>query len=58
MDKMSFIDRNLCKMLQKSVEKKDPENLKVWERALLEAGEQACDWTEKEYILPILEELK
>ena len=58
MDKMSFIDRNLCKMLQKSVEKKDPKDLKVWERALLEAGEQTCDWTEKEYILPILEALK
>ncbi len=52
---MSFVDRNLCKMLQKAVAKKDPKDYEVWEAALMEAGDAFCDWTDKKYLEPILE---
>lgn len=54
MPAMGFLDKNLCKMLQKSVMKKEPQELAVWEKALLEAGESVCDWTDKAYLKPIL----
>lgn len=55
MEAMSFTDRNLCKMLQKAVAKKKPEDCEIWEKALMEAGNTKHDWTEKSYIKPILE---
>lgn len=58
MDSMSFMDRNLCKLLKKAVMKKNPQEYEPWEKALMEAGEHSCDWTDKAYIAPILEELK
>lgn len=58
MQSMSFIDRNLCKMLRKSVAKKDSSEYEIWESALMSAGEEKCDWTDKKYILPILEEIQ
>ena len=57
LDGMSFTDRNLCKLLIKSVGKKKPEDCAVWEKALLEAGDQKCDWTSKALIEPIIEEI-
>ena len=58
MDAMSMIDRNLCRMLRKAVAKKDPKDYEAWEQALMAAGEEKCDWTDKRYIEPILAELK
>lgn len=58
MEAMSFTDRNLCKMLRKSVAKKDPSEYEVWEKALMEAGDDKCDWTDKSYLDPILEAIK
>ena len=58
MDAMTFLDRNLCKLLRKSVAKKDPSEYEPWEKALMEAGNHTCDWTDKAYIAPILEELQ
>ena len=55
MDAMSIVDRNLCKMLQKAVAKKKPEDCEGWEKALMEAGNQTHDWTDKSYLEPILE---
>lgn len=57
MDAMRFVDRNLCKMLRKSVAKKDPADYEVWEQALMAAGDTPCDWTDRKYIEPILAEL-
>ena len=57
-DAMSFVDRNLCKMLQKAVAKKKPENCEVWEKALMEAGDTKHDWTDRSYISPILEAIR
>ena len=47
---MTFLDRKLCQMLIKSVKKKNPEDLAVWEKALLEAGNQKMDWTDPQYL--------
>lgn len=58
LDAMSFKDRTLCKLLRKSVEKKDPSEYELWEKALMEAGDDKCDWTDKKYLDPILECIK
>lgn len=57
-DIMTFRDKTLCKMLQKAVAKKDPATYEVWEKALMCAIGQKCDWTDKKYLEPILESLK
>ncbi len=55
---LNFVDRNLCKILLKAAEKKKPEDCSILERALLEAKDQKCDWTDKSYLAPILEEIR
>lgn len=55
---MTWKDRTLCKMLQKAVGKQDPAALEPWARALLSAVGQKRDWTDREYIAPLLEELR
>ena len=55
---MKFIDRTLCKILQKSVAKKDPSTYEPWMKALMCAAGQTCDWTDKKYLLPLLDYLK
>ena len=55
---MTFTDRTLCKMLQKAVAKKNPAEYEPWEAALMEAGEQACDWTAENYLYPLYDFLK
>ena len=58
MDSMSFKDRTLCNLLRKAVAKKDPADYEIWEKAIMEAGENNCDWTDMKYIEPILEYIK
>ena len=56
---MSFVDRNLCTMLRKSLLKKDPVQMAVWEKALVEATDnEAHDWTDKSYLEPVLDAIK
>ena len=55
---MSFVDRNLCKMLRKAVAKKKPEDREIWEKALMEAGDNKCDWTDRSFLAPILDAIK
>ena len=57
-ENMTFVHRTLCRMLRKSVAKKDPEEYDVWEKALIEAGEEKYDWTDRAYIRPILEAVR
>lgn len=57
MDIMSFKDRTLCNMLRKVVSKKNPDEYEVWEKALMAAGDERCDWTDVKYLQPIIEEL-
>ena len=58
MEAMSFTDRTLCGMLRKAVAKKAPEDLEVWEKALMEAGGSKCDWTDRKYIEPVIGYIK
>ena len=55
---MKFMDRALCKMLQKSIEKKDPSTYEPWMKALVSAAGQSCDWTDKKYLEPLVEYLR
>ena len=55
MDSMSFTDKTLCRMLRKAVAKKSPDEYEIWEKALMAAGNEPCDWTDKAYLKPILE---
>lgn len=52
---MTFTDRTMCRMLQKSVKKKDPSEYEPWMTALMCAAGQKCDWTDKKYLAPLLE---
>lgn len=54
-EKMRFADRTLCKLLQKTVAKQNPEEYEPWQKALMCAVGQKCDWTEKSYLEPLLE---
>lgn len=56
--KMTWTDRTLCKMLQKAVAKKDSDACEPWMKALLCASGQSCDWTDKKYLLPLLNYIK
>ena len=58
LDAMHLVDKNLCRILQKAVAKKDPAEYAAWEKALMAAGEEACDWTDKAYLEPILAALR
>ncbi len=58
MSRMKFIDRTLCKMLQKSVAKKDPDTYEPWMKALMSAAGQSCDWTDRKYLTPLAEFLR
>lgn len=57
-DIMTFKDRTLCKMLQKAVSKKYPSTYEIWERALMSAVGQKCDWTDPKYLEPIIKFLQ
>lgn len=55
---MTWKDRMLCGMLQKMVAKKDPASCEPWMKALLSAVGQKCDWTDKTYVMPLVEYIK
>lgn len=52
--KMKFVDRALCKMLQKAILKKDPSTYEPWMKALVSAAGHSCDWTDKKYLEPLV----
>jgi len=56
-EKMTFGDRTLCKMLQKAVAKQNPEEYEPWQKALMCAVGQKCDWTDRKYLEPLLKYL-
>ena len=47
---MSFKDRTLCKLLQKTIAKKDPNTYEPWMKALMCAVGKSCDWTDRKYL--------
>ena len=57
-EKMKFMDRNLCKMLQKAVAKQNPDTYEPWQKALMCAVGQTCDWTDQSYLEPLLKQIE
>lgn len=57
-EKMKFGDRTLCRMLHKAVAKQDPETFEPWQKALMCAVGQKCDWTDKIQLEPLLDYIK
>ena len=55
---MKFMDRNLCKMLQKAVGKQNPDEYEPWQKALMCAVGQKCDWTDQSYLEPLLKQIE
>lgn len=55
---MKFGDKTICKMYVKMLSRKDPSEVKAWERPFLEAKDKKCDWTDKKYIAPLIEFIK
>ncbi len=53
-DRMTFGDRMLCKMLHKVVAKQNPQEYEPWQEALMSAAGRKCDWTDKQYLAPLL----
>ena len=56
--KMTCLDRILCGALQKAVAKTAPGSREPWMEALLCAGGKSCDWTDKAYLLPLIQYIK
>ena len=54
---MSWGDRTLCGLLQKTIAKQDPALDEPWMAALREAGGAACDWTDRAALAPLLASL-
>ena len=57
-DRMTFGDRMLCRLLQKAVAKQNPEEYEPWQKPLMRAVGRKCDWTDKEYLDPLLTYLR
>lgn len=55
---MDFKDKTLCRLLKKSLSKKDPATFEPWMEAFFEADGKSCDWTDKAYLEPLLEYIK
>ena len=57
MDKLSFLDRTLCKVIRRIIAKKAPYDREAWENALLQM-KSGCDWTDKAQLEPIIRYVK
>jgi menaquinone-dependent protoporphyrinogen IX oxidase len=58
MDKMNFVDKTMCKMLHKAIAKKDPATFEPWQSAMFQTiGQGSCDWTDRNYLQPLIEEI-
>lgn len=54
MEGMTFLDRTLCSLLIKSLQKKDVKELAPWQKALRDAGTKKTSWYDEKYLAPIL----
>lgn len=55
---MKFLDRQMCRMLRRSLKKKDPKTLEPWEKGLVDMVPGRHDFKDKVYLDPLLEALK
>lgn len=53
LEKMTWIDRTLCRMLQKSLQKKPPEACDPGMETIKNAA-GPCNWTDRSYLVPLL----
>lgn len=53
-ERMDFKDRALCRLLRKSLKKRDPGTFEPWMEAFFEADGKSCDWTDPVYLRPLL----
>ena len=56
--KMNFIDRTMCQTLRRSLAKKDPSEFEPWMQALAQATDEGYDWTDPEYLIPLINTLQ
>lgn len=56
--KLHVMDRMMCSMLKKMVDKKPPEEQEPWEQEFSAVFGQKHDWVQKESLLPLLSYLK
>ena len=54
MAQLNPVDRALCRMLCKSVARKDPASLEPWMQALLSAADAPQDWADPGQLAPLL----
>lgn len=54
MDDLSFSDKAMMKLYIKMLEKKDPSELKEYDRPMLEVKDKKVDWTDKKNLEPLL----
>lgn len=54
-DDLSFTDKAMMKLYIKMLEKKDPAELKSYDRPMMEVKDKKCDWTDKKNLGPLLE---
>lgn len=52
---MNFVDKSLCRLLKKSIRKKDASSLEPWMKALLEADGKSCCWIDQIYLEPVIQ---
>lgn len=52
---LTFKDRIFCNLVRNAIEKKDPAEYEPWEKVLMVAGDNTCDWKDREQIKPIVE---
>ena len=57
-DHLDIIDKSIYRILQEDALHKKPEEYDAWEKAMMDAGSDKQDWTDRSYIAPILKELK
>lgn len=53
-DEMTVVDRALCNMLRKSLEKRDPATYEPWMQALMSVRDGKADWTDRAYLEPLI----
>ncbi|NLD34438.1 MAG: flavodoxin [Clostridiales bacterium] len=51
---MTPIDRAMCSMLYKSLRKKEPRELPLWAKALVDCWDQKNDWTDRANLMPLI----
>lgn len=54
MDDLGFSDKAMMKLYIKMLEKKDPAELKEYDRPMLEVKDKKVDWTDKKNLDPLL----